>query len=218
MAKLKIAHLASGGTLHDLKVSPTLVNGVNVGGTGGNTSITGQQIQPTVKVGASSATTGSILAQKGAHKFRVWDGSSAGVCTLVNRFTPTANDTMSIQVNTALLGSANVVATGGAQTFTYVNWATANVAGPVTPAAGMTLTGTGITGNVVIDSITTVAGLANANVTISSQTVSAQNFTDVDVSVCAWRISNKFVHDFSDTKYRYHLAAPDATFVQVVSA
>jgi hypothetical protein len=148
----------------------------------------------------------------------VWDGSSAGVCSLVNRFTPTANDTMSIQINTALLGSANVASTGGAQTYTYVTWATANVAGPVTPAAGMTLTGTGITGNVTIATVSTVAGLANANVTISSQTVSAQDFTDINMSVCAYRITNKFVHDFAGTKYRYHLTTPDSTFVEVVSA
>ena len=131
---------------------------------------------------------------------------------------------MSLQINTAQLGFANVAAQGSASTFTYVTYATANVAGPVAPAQGSILTGTGITGTVTIQSISVAGGLANANVSFSSQTVTSQPNTTVYTSVNASRITNKFVYDFGNdgngnpNKYRYRLAAPDATFVQVASA
>jgi hypothetical protein len=138
MAKLKITK--NNGTT-DAHVSPTLVNGSNIGGTGGLTSQTGLQIRPTVKIASNSAASGSILTQKGAHKFRVTDGTNTGICELVNLATPTAANTMSIVV------------------------------------------------------------------------------TKADTSTFrASRITNKFVYDFAGNKYRYHLAAADATFVSVASA
>ena len=51
---------------------------------GGLTSISGNQIQPQVKVGSASAGAGSIIAQKGIRKFLVTDGSNEGVCALAN--------------------------------------------------------------------------------------------------------------------------------------
>ena len=65
---------------------------------GGLTSISGNQIQPAVKVGSASAGNGSIIAQKGIRKFLVTDGSNEGVCTLTNAASGslTAN-TMSIE-------------------------------------------------------------------------------------------------------------------------
>lgn len=47
--------------------------GTHEGGVGGYTSQTVPTIQPTVKVGSATATTGSIIFQKGAHKFQVSD-------------------------------------------------------------------------------------------------------------------------------------------------
>ena len=47
--------------------------GTHEGGVGGYTSQTIATIQPTVKVRTATATTGSIVAQKGAHKFQVAD-------------------------------------------------------------------------------------------------------------------------------------------------
>lgn len=47
--------------------------GTHEGGIGGYTSQTIATIQPTVKVRTADATTGSIIAQKGAHKFQVSD-------------------------------------------------------------------------------------------------------------------------------------------------
>ena len=84
MAKLKITKTSASGVLVDAHISPTIVNGYNVGGTGGLTSQAGQQIRPYVKIGSASAAAGSILFQKGAHKFRVTDGTNTGTCTLAN--------------------------------------------------------------------------------------------------------------------------------------
>lgn len=47
--------------------------GTHEGGVGGYTSQTIPTIQPTVKVRSASATVGSIIFQKGAHKFQVAD-------------------------------------------------------------------------------------------------------------------------------------------------
>lgn len=47
--------------------------GTHEGGVGGFTSQTIATVQPTVKVRTADATTGSIIAQKGAHKFQVSD-------------------------------------------------------------------------------------------------------------------------------------------------
>lgn len=66
---------------------------------GGNTSITGNQISPEVKVGGNSAATGYIVRKKGATKFLVNDlAGNEGVCSLANTDSGnlTAN-TMSIE-------------------------------------------------------------------------------------------------------------------------
>jgi hypothetical protein len=244
MAKLKITQTNSVQNVTypqaiatDRYISPTLVGGVHVGGTGGKTSQSGLQLQPTVYVKGASQATGSILAQKGAHKFRVTDGTNTGDCVLTNAAT-LAGGQMNLQINTAQLGFANVAAQGSASTFTYVTWATANVAGPVNPAAGQILFGTGISGLVTIQSISTSGGLANANVAFTSQTVSAQPNTTINAGAYASRVTNKFVYDFGNdgnmdstngtvtyytsgfnpNKYKYHLATPTSTYVQVASA
>jgi hypothetical protein len=91
MAKLKIAGINNG-----VQTDRGIASGL--GGVGGLTSLSGNQIQPTVKVGSASAASGSIIAQKGIHKFRVTDGTNIGICTLVNLATPTVANTMSIVV------------------------------------------------------------------------------------------------------------------------
>lgn len=216
MAKLKIAQVNSitATELHDLHVSPTLVGGYNVGGTGGNTSITGSQIQPTVKIGASSATTGSILAQKGIHRFRVYDGTDVGRCVLSNL--PSANltaDTMSIQVNTNYLTGveANAMVVSGASTSAYVTWSTS--VGPGTPAVGQFITGlSNIVSNVTITAVNTTT---NVTVGYASQVFTNVAASSCNISVFAERINNKFVHGFNGVRYRYHLEQPDANFVRV---
>jgi len=57
-----------------------------IGGTGGLTSISGNQIQVKVYLtGGSQGANGSILRQKGKGRFLVTDGTYTGVCTFVNK-------------------------------------------------------------------------------------------------------------------------------------
>ncbi|HET8688747.1 MAG TPA: hypothetical protein VFM18_19190 [Methanosarcina sp.] len=221
MAKLKITQTNSTtGDVVDAFVSPTLINGSHFGGTGGNTSITGQQIQPTVFITGGSQKTGNIIAQKGAHKFRVYDGTLIGTCTLANTSTLAAGQ-MNIQINLASIVSANLIAANvvSGATSTYVTYATANIATPLgAPIVGHQIVG--FTGNAATSFVTainpTVAGLANITVSVTGN-VAAQTAT-VTESAYASRITNKFVYEFDGDKYRYHLTTPDTTFVQVTSA
>lgn len=81
MAKLKIQHTRTGAPgyensatiVEDSRVTPTQVSGNYIGGTGGLTDQTIETIQPSVKVRSETATTGSILTQKGLRKFLVSD-------------------------------------------------------------------------------------------------------------------------------------------------
>jgi len=59
--------------------------GISTGLTGGLTSLTGNQIQPRVKIGSNANANGSILAAKGSRKFKVTDGTNTGICTLVDK-------------------------------------------------------------------------------------------------------------------------------------
>ena len=219
MARLKISKTYNGITI-DANVSPTLVNGNVIGGTGGNTTITGQQLQPMVFITGGSQKTGNILHQKGAHKFRVWDGTLIGTCTLANTGTLAAGQ-MNIQINLSAITSANLAAANvvtGA-TSSYVTYATANIVTPfANPIVGHQIVG--FTGNAATAYVTainpTVAGLANITVSVAGN-VAAQT-TNVTESAYASRITNKFVYEFDGDKFRYHLTTPDATFVQVPSA
>ena len=193
-----------------------------IGGTGGLTSISGNQIRPNVFV-TGSAGYGSILAQKGRGKFLVQDGSSnKGQCTLTN--VPSANlaaGQMSIAVNTSSF-AANVgnLGASGATTFASVIWSNANVAGVTSPTIGSVLTGVGsITGNVTITSIASYGtNGSNANVAINSQTVANAATATVSTSVFAKRLTNKFVQDFSDTEYKWTFGPPTSTTVQIPGA
>jgi hypothetical protein len=242
MAKLKITNTSSYiGQITDAYVSPTLINGIHVGGTGGLTTQTGQQIQPSVKVGTNAASTGNILFQKGAHKFRVQDNASppnVGTCVLANlALANLTASTMSIQVNTNYLTgvTANAYVASGASTSAFVTWT--GIVGPVTPYVGQFVTGLStVTSPVQITAINTSS---NITVGYASQVFSNVAASTANVAVFASRITNKFVYDFGSdgnqiagaiassptyytngynpNKYRYHLATPDSTFVQVVS-
>ena len=112
MAKLKIANTNSvTGQVVDSYTSPTLISGNHIGSVGGITSQVGPQIHPQVKIGTHAATDGSILCQKGAHKFLVTDGTYTGICKLVNLATPTVANTMSIGIilaNTTQLQASRI--------------------------------------------------------------------------------------------------------------
>ena len=86
MAKLKIQQTNSvTSQAVDSYASSILIGGNHVGGVGGLTSQSIATILPRVKVGSASNADGSILAQKGASKFQVTDGTNTGVCTLVDK-------------------------------------------------------------------------------------------------------------------------------------
>jgi hypothetical protein len=234
--KLKIQK-TSGGFVHDAFVSPTQIDGAHIGGTGGLVSQTGYQIQPQVYLTGGSSLPGSILAQKGAHKFQVTDGTLTGKCTLVN--TPNlAAGQMNILINLSTITSASTTAAnvaGGAQT-TYVTWSSTPTGPVATPRVGDYIIG--FVGTAAVAKVTAVNTASNVTIAVSGN-VSAQTST-ITASTYASRITNKFVYDFNNDghtidgengtsntyytnndnpiKFRYRLAAPDATFVQVHAA
>jgi hypothetical protein len=189
-----------------------------IGGTGGLTSISGNQVRSNVYITGGSLLVGSILDQKGRAKFLVNDGTRTGQCTLTNL--PAANlsaGQMSIGVDTAVVtGNANSYA-GGATTTAYVTFATSALAGKA-PAVGDYIRSTGITGNVVVAAYSASNGLGNATVTINSQTVSNVAATSFYIGGYAARLSNKFVIDFSGNKYQWKFTDPTATTVRIPGA
>lgn len=255
MAKLKITKAPSGNDLNvtypqggaaeevDRYVSPTLVSGAHIGGTGGLTTLTGLVINPQVYVNTAGASqaSGSILAQKGAHKFRVTDGTYTGDCKLVNNPTLSAGQ-MNIQINlsnitSVTLGSSNVA--GGATSAT-VSWTSSNLTGPVaTPRVGDYISGISGQGNISSTAALVTSVVSSTSVTVAATgNVAATTGLSVTNYTYASRVTNKFVYDFTSdgymdstngittyytsgynpTKYKYRLAAPNNVYVQVVSA
>ena len=223
--KLKITKTSNGVTV-DKYVSPTIIDGAHFGGTGGDTGQAGYQIQGQVHIAGQSAAQGFIVAQKGAHKFRVQDASAnVGDCTLANTPNPAAGQ-MNILVTLSTITSASVTAANvaGGATSTYVTYTTTNVTGPVaSPRVGDYIVGfAGTAGVAQVTAINTVGTSGNVTIAVSGN-VAAQSGTISDCTYAS-RITNKFVYDFGNdgsgypNKYRYRLAAPDATFVQVQSA
>jgi hypothetical protein len=210
MAKFKIQKSATVNQVFD--------SSAVIGGTGGLTSITGNQVRPNVYITGGSVTTGSILAQKGRAKFLVNDGTHTGQCTLTNL--PAANlsvGQMSIGIDTAVVvGNANSYA-GGATTTAYVTFATSALAGKV-PAVGDYIRGTGIVANAVVSNYSVSNGLGNATVTISSQTVSNVAATTFYIGGYAAHLTNKFVTDFNGNKYNWKFTDPTTTTVRISGA
>jgi hypothetical protein len=194
-----------------------------IGGTGGLTSIAGNQVRPNVFV-TGSAGYGSILLQKGSRKFLVQDGSgNKGQCTLTN--VPHGNlvaGQMSLPVDTAVISYANISNGGvsGSTTYAYVNYLTANVTGPKTPGAGDYLRGTGLTGNVVISSVSVVGTVSNANVAlgITQSVANVTNQVTVYSGGYTARLTNKFVQDFTNSEYKWTFSDPTATTARIPGA
>jgi hypothetical protein len=222
MAKLKITQTDTSGQIHDRYVSPAIVNGYHFGGTGGLTSQTGYQILPQVDTGNGPAA-GSIITQKGARKFLCTDGTTRKICKLVPSRVPDGGPgQMSIPFYSTTI-SGNVADTAGAQTSSYLRYQISSIVGStdaIKVGAQVHSVGQSINGNVVITAINaTVGGYGNVTVNFSLQDGDppSGNYT-MQVGGYASRITNKFVYDFAGNKYRYRLAAPDDTFVQVASA
>jgi hypothetical protein len=230
MAKgaLKITKTDSSGQIHDRYTSLQYINGAYVGGTGGDTSQTGRQLQGQVHINGQSSAQGFIVRQKGEHKFLVEDASAnRGVCTLVNTPSPAAgqmNVLLTLNTTNANIASANIA--GGA-TSTYITYDTrSSVTGPVaSPRLGDYIIG--FTGAASVAQVTAVNAVGNVTVATTGNVLGQ---TGVSISTCTYasKITNKFVYDFgtdgvlsdnisggyNPNKFRYHLAAPDGTFIQ----
>ena len=198
MAKLKIANTDTSGQIHDRFISPTLINGNHIGGVGGKTTQTGLQISPTVYITGGSSLAGNITTQKGAHKFRVSDGTLTGICKLTNSTTLAAGQ-MNLWANvciipSAVMAAANVV--GGA-TSTTVSWSTTPIGPLATPRVGDYLQGF-TSANITNTSIGVVVTAVNSTtqVTVATQgNVAAQTVLANTLTLVS-RIDNKFIHDF----------------------
>lgn len=211
MGKFKIQKSATVNVGYDYNSS--------VGGTGGNTGITGTQLTTWANIN-NAIRTAYVVAGRGRNSFLVNDGANVGVCSLTNLLhQELALGQMSVQVNTNFIGSANIkTTTGSATTFAFLTFSTANVSGVTPITAGTLITGTAINGNVTVGSISTNSLLANATINFSSQTVSNVNGVDISSSVYAGRIDNKFVHDFDGNKYVWSFNTPTASAVQLPGA
>lgn len=220
MAKLKIQKTNSvTSTVVDSYVSPTLINGNRIGGTGGDNS----QTVPTIRCSylrttASAVDTGYIVFQKGMRKFEVKNTSDANatVATLVNKLSTelTAANTMTILATTATIVGANVANIGAGsgsftsnQAYAYVTYTSGNVTGNPTLAVGHQINGTSLTGNVTVVALNTAG---NVTVSVDTQDVSDEQI-NVSVQFNASRITNKYVWDWSNEKYRYWFSAPSYT-------
>lgn len=220
MAKLKIQKTnVDSGTVVDSYVSPIQINGNYIGGTGGDNS----QAVPTIRCSfirdtGGAVDTGYILLQKGMRKFQVNNTSDANttIATLVNKLSTELTDanTMTIVATTATIVGANVanIGAGGGgftanQDYAYVNYATGNVTGNPTLTIGHQITGTSLTGNVTVVALN---GTGNVTVSVDTQNVSAEQ-VNVSSQFNVSRISNKYVWDWSNDKFRYWLSAPSYT-------
>ena len=200
----------------DAAVSPIQIGGSYIGGTGGLTSQTGQQIQPQVYLTGGSSTAGSIVRQKGSRKFLVTDGTRTGVCSLVNSPNLSAgqmNILVTLATVTANVAAANVA--GGA-TSTYVTWNGATPTGVVaTPRVGDYIIG--FAGAAAVAQVTAVNTASNVTIAVTGN-VAAQTGVSITDSTYASRITNKTVSDFNGKRFFYRLAAATSTYVKVQSA
>lgn len=230
MAKLKIQKTYTNPdattTTVDSYVSPTLITGNHIGGTGGNED----QTIPTIACSflrdvGGAVDTGYILFQKGMRKFEVNNTSEANttIATLVNSLAAdlTAANTMVIRATLADISGANVanIGTGGGsytdnRAFAYVTWIAGNVTGYATPTVGYQIEGTSLTGNVTIVAINSAT---NVTVSCATQTVSAEQAT-IEQTFAASRISNKYVWDWSNNKWRYWFSNPYTSGDSVLSS
>ena len=234
MAKgaLKITKTDSSGQIHDRYTSQQYINGAFVGGTGGNTAQVGRQIQGQSYINGASSQQCFIVRQKGEHKFLVQDANAVkGVCTLVNSPNPTAgqmNILLTLNSAAANIASANVA--GGATSTTVTLDTRTAVTGPVQfPRVGDYVIWTSPSAN--IGSVVQVTGVTGTtSFTIGTVgNVAASTGVAVTTNTYASKITNKFVYDFGNdgqlsssiaggynpNKFRYHLSAPDTTFIQV---
>jgi len=205
----------------DKYVSPILIGGNPIGGTGGNTSQTGYQISPQVYVTGGSSVAGNIQRQKGAHKFYVYDGTRFGTCTLVNSPNLSAGQ-MNILINLNASGAANITAAnvaGGATSAYVTNDTRTPPTGPIATARiGDYFRWTSPSANIgSVVQVTAVNGTGNVTIGVTGN-ITAVTGLSTTLSTYATRITNRWVYDFGSSKFYYRLGAPTTTYVQVNAA
>lgn len=222
--KLKISKTPSGNTgtgttRTDRQTSPTSITSGSVtgypGSVGGVYTQAGAQIHAQVDTG-NGATDGSILRQKGSHKFYCTDGTTKRICKLVPSMVPDGGvvngiGQISVPVYTAVI-SGNIADTAGAATTSYLNYDVATVqgAGIKVGANIMGATQQSINGNVTITAINaTVGGRGNVTIAFSSQDGDPPS-GDVtfQVGFFASKLQNRWVWDHAGNKYRYWSQLP----------
>jgi hypothetical protein len=150
ISKTPVGNTGTGTTRTDRFTGPTQITSGSItgypGSVGGIYTQAGPQIHPQVDIG-NGATDGSLLTQKGAHKFLCTDGTTtptAGlsqdakgrnvrICRLVNSMVPDGGvvngiGQVSIPVYTAVI-SGNIADTSGAPTSSYLRYDVASVQG-----------------------------------------------------------------------------------------
>lgn len=176
MAKFRVARTNAQGTAYN--------NGTPL--EGGLTSLTGNQIQPRVKLGAASEATGSILRAKGSRSFLVTDGAS-------------------INDEDMVAGNMYQILTVG-----NTDWAAVGVKGAAAVGGIFVATAAGAgSGTVSLVKKCTLANLANGALTADTMTITCTKQTSATFR--AKRITNKFVWDFSDNKYRVSVNSAETT-------
>jgi len=222
MAKLKISKTTSvSGVTYpqprtDRQTGPETItsNGVtgHPGSVGGIYTQAGAQIHAQVNTG-NGPTNGSILRQKGAHKFLCTDGTSKKVCKLVPSRVPDGGPgQMSIPVYTTVF-SGNIADTAGNATSSYLYYQVSSIVGD---ASGIKIGANihniqqSINGNVVITAINaTVGNIGNVTVNFSLQDGDPPSGVyTMEAGFFASRITNRWVYDFNGNKYRYWSQSP----------
>jgi hypothetical protein len=219
ISKTPTGNTGTGTTRTDRFTGPNQITSGSVTGypghVGGIYTQAGPQIHPQVDTG-NGATDGSILRQKGAHKFYCTDGTTARICRLVNSMVPDGGvvngiGQISIPVYTAVI-SGNIADTAGAATSSYLYYDVASVQGGgiAVGARVMGATQQSINGNVTITAINaTVGGRGNVTIAFSSQDGDPPSGDiTLQVGFFASRISNRWVWNFNDQKYRYWSQLP----------
>jgi hypothetical protein len=227
MAKLKISKTNSvTGVQVDKKTGPETITSSGITGTpgsvGGIYTQAGAQIHPQVDTG-NGPTDGSILRQKGAHKFLCTDGTTKKICKLVPSRVPDGGPgQMSIPVYTATF-NGNIADTAGAQTSSYLRYQVSSLQGSASALKVGTVihnVGQSINGNVIVTAINaTVGGYGNVTVAFSLQDGDppSGNYT-MEAGFYASRITNRWVYDFNGNKYRYWNQAPTTYNTYVTDA
>jgi len=157
---------------------------------GGLTSFTGNQIQPRVKIGSGSEATGSIIKAKGSRVFQVTDGAS-------------------VADESVVVGSVYQILTVGT-----TDWNAMGLRG--TPAIGAVFTATAAGAGSGTASLVKKCTLANtADAALAADTITITCTKSDSSTFRAKRITNKFVYDFTDVKFRVGAAAVAATATSI---